>query len=179
MKKNCCKSSIKGFTLIELLVVVLIIGILAAIALPQYQKAVERARTADALARINAIEKAIELVVLQNGGIPEGNLVGIPNSSLSALQSDIELTNGLSCDTYCYNKNWEFIAFCRNGACDWQADRCMAKEDPDICNMLTEVFGSFDGETWSRQCYYETDLGEQICNTLNSSLNFDVMEEGF
>lgn len=51
----------KGFTLIELLVVVLIIGILVAIALPYYQKAVEHSRIAEAKTVLKTLEKAVEM----------------------------------------------------------------------------------------------------------------------
>lgn len=56
-----------GFTLIELLVVVLIIGILSSVALPQYTKAVEKSRAANAYQLIKSINDAQKLANLAQG----------------------------------------------------------------------------------------------------------------
>jgi prepilin-type N-terminal cleavage/methylation domain-containing protein len=62
----------KGFMLIELLVVVLIIGILAAIALPQYQNAVLKSKMAQSLPILKGISAAQEEYFLINGSYADG-----------------------------------------------------------------------------------------------------------
>ncbi len=95
----------RGFTLIELLVVVLIIAILTAVAVPQYQKAVERSKATQALVLLKTTYQAAKAYELANGSWP---------TSLDQLDVEIPWTERIPVTIPYYhhtvsNQDWSLV----------------------------------------------------------------------
>ena len=104
----------KGFTLIELLVVVLIIGILASIALPQYYRAVNKAKFAEADVIIDAFKKNATIYRSTHGwanSAPDVNFTGTNG------EGDIEMPGDCSNGNLCETDLFMYYAGCGNVGC--------------------------------------------------------------
>ena len=75
-----------GFTLIELMIVVAVIGILSAIAIPQYQKYVAKSEAATALASISALKTEVELTVAETGSFPSTTSTPLISTALGTIK---------------------------------------------------------------------------------------------
>ena len=152
-----------GFTLIELLVVVLIIGILAAVAAPQYQKAVQKARIAQILPLMKAIKNANTVFHLQTGFYSAN-----PDDWDIALPSDITRI-------HLGNDNIESILYFSDGShlSVWATPTEDVQEERILFNsekIPVHIWLSLSQDKW--MCYPNaTARGVQLCKNLGCESN--------
>jgi type IV pilus assembly protein PilA len=74
----------KGFTLIELMIVVAIIGILAAVAIPQYQNYIAKSQVSRVMGELGALRTSVETCVLDGKTTAQCELGNTPSNLLTA-----------------------------------------------------------------------------------------------
>lgn len=88
----------QGFTLIEVMIVVAIVGILAAIALPQYNEFVQRSRITDATNAMNDFRTRMEQFYQDNRTYVAGGNCGVPDPAVTS-SSSFQLTCSAATNT--------------------------------------------------------------------------------
>lgn len=187
---NVFYTTARGFTLIELLVVVLIIGILASVAVPQYTKAVEKSRAAGVIQKVKSLQNAVDMYLLANDWptVQFTNLSGTSgreNLDISFKANATMKRSGLAVSSYMVFDDYYFYVMC----------------EPDVCYIIAEdnkpykeqiVLASWyrykkytryqPMDTWNRgTCKYKSDssAGKAICeyfkqNSLLSNNNWEI-----
>lgn len=158
----------RGFTLIELLVVVLIMGILAAVALPQYRVAVVKTRLGTMMPIVDGMLKSLDLYYLENGSWP------------SNANRDIEWT--IDFPAGCSLKG-AAAGFCSNGLF---IDIVGSRPDVMICSpkdhigyaKISNYASSFASSSYCL-AMAEDQTAEQVCRSMGGRLSTDYTHAYF
>lgn len=154
----------KGFTLVELIVVILIIGILAAVALPMYSRAVERSRLAEVTALFGTVRKAQDMLRMKKHSY---------SCKWKAL-SFVDLPNSQYTDLYClHGADAQTDSQCPSTATSFKVNLCGEGELKNFGvraeRANSEVFGNYQIYTYyddpeqTLYCQGETEQAKALC----------------
>lgn len=138
----------EGFTLIELLVVVLIIGILASVALPQYTLAVEKSRAAEAVTLLRALMNAQKVYYMANGRYAESF-------------DELDISSAGASGQHLYTKNFHIYIHQSGTDPSFHFDCQRLTNDYQINGWLSPNTPLYD----KIMCNPKTPAGEKLCRS--------------